>query len=245
MRWWRASSWAAVLLLAASAVVQAQDAPPLDVRVQEEDAGQTVFESLRDFSSFGASVGFLKLFGGDLGADSKTRPVLQGVFRYRFSESWVGMGEFGFGWSAFEAKGDTVLTFNFGTLGTARRVAGFFGSDVRLGAGAGFYRWNYKYHGHSVRDDETFRFYRGIVPGGYLGLESEVRVTRHVTLVGLLQHHFVFTGDGDKFQSLFDQDHRFLSFRLGANYHFSPYQGILWERKGQQNIRLESGQEGK
>jgi hypothetical protein len=180
---------------------------------------------------------------------------MQAVFRYRFSENWIGTGEFGFGWNAME--GDTVVTMSFGTLGVARRIGTLLGMDLRASGGAGMYRWNHKYSGNSLRDSHivqtdggpvdlgTQRFYRGISPGGYLGLETERRLTRYVTFIAMLQGHYVFTADEEKFNYLFDQNHVMTTLRIGASYHFSPYQGILWERSGDKKIRLESGREGK
>lgn len=255
--WGRAVAMAMVAAAVSLVPARAQEQKQVDLVITGDQAQKkTVFQSLSQFSSYGATGGLMKVFGGDLGKDAQIRPVMQGVLRYRFSEIWVGTGEFGFGWNSFKDQGDTVLTFNFGTLGAARRIAQRYGLDVRAAAGAGFYRWNYKHKGKSLRDSHivndpfegptdlgTQRFYRGIAPGGYLGLEAERRLTRHVTLITLLQAHYVLTADRDLYRYLFDSNHALLSWRLGANYHFSPYEGILWERKGQKKIRLESGRE--
>jgi hypothetical protein len=251
----------AAVLAAASAlggVARAQDpvaANSSDIAVDETRKSPAVnFPSLNQFSSYGFSTGLMKVQGGDLGKNAQVKPVLQAVFRYRFNDTWTGVGEFGFGWNSFKDQGDTVLAFNFGTLGAARSIGRHLGTEMRAAGGVGFYRWNYKYKGNSLRDSEgrlvggvpgpgTQRFYRGIDPGLYVGLESEYRLTRHVTLLGILQQHYVFTADKEKFNRLFDENHGILSFRLGANFHFSPYEGILWTRNTQQKIRLESGRE--
>lgn len=218
---------------------------PSDIFVDESEGQEDViFESLTGFTGYGFTVGGFKLLGGELAGKSQVRPLLQGAFRYRFNESWQGVGEFGFGWSSFEAKGDTVMTTTFGTLGLLRSVTELLGADVRAGGGLGFYRWNYKFNGKSIRDDVTQRFYRGFVPGFYLGAEAERRLTQHVTATGSLQNHYIFTSS-DKFQSLFDGNYDALTFRFGLNYHFSPYEGIIWERKETKRIRLESGKAGK
>lgn len=248
MRWLSAFAVAGLMMTAAVFVgsVAAQEASPEDLYV-DETAGQdrTIFQSLRDFGSFGGSVGIMRVFGGDLGADAKIKPILLGTFRYRFSDRWIGVADFGFGWNDFDAKEDTVLTFTFGTLGVVRTVAQPWGLQLRAGLGAGFYRWNYKWHGHSIRDPQTFRFYKGLDPGAYFGLEAERRITRYVTLTGTLRDHFVFTADEEQFEVLFDKNHSFVDLRIGVNYHFSPYEGMLWERKRTQKIRLESGKGGK
>ena len=54
-----------------------------------------------------------------------------------------------------KAKGpftDTVLAVTSGTLGLLRHISGAFNLDWKLGGGAGFYRWNYKIKGKTVRD---------------------------------------------------------------------------------------------
>ena len=212
--------------------------------------------SLAQFTSYGFSTGYMKVFGGTIGRQSQPEPILQGIFRYRFNDVWIGTGDFGFGWNSFKDQGDTVLTFKMGTIGAARKIARRLGCDIRVAGGLGVYRWNYKYSGQSLRDSDrilpngevipgTERFYRGIAPGGYLGGEAEYRLTRHVTLLALLQQHYVFTADKTLFHSLFDENHGILSFRIGTSYHFSPYQGILWESKRTNKIRLESGKEGR
>lgn len=229
---------------------------PSDLRVDETKHKSPILPSLRQFGSFGPSLGMMKVLGGDLGSQSQANPVMQGVFRYRFSDNWIGEGEFGFGWNNFKSQGDTVLAFTFGTLGAMRRFAHRFDTDFRGGAGAGMYRWDYKYHGKALRD--RFRaggpdslptyggselLYKGFVPGGFLGLEAERRMARHVTLTLALQQHMVFTSNS-KFLRLFNRNYSFTSFRIGANYHFSPTEGILWERKQNRVIRLESGKAG-
>lgn len=259
MRWSSVSTMTSALfaVILACGSGQAQESPG-----SAAPAGQaqprTLFQSLNQFSAVGGTFGLLNLFGGDLGADAKARPLMQAAFRYRFSDRWIGTSEPGFGWSAFKAQGDTVLTFTFGTIGAARRLGSVLGLDCRASAGIGYYRWHYKHHGRSLRDSGpttgpdgavvdpgTQRRYKGLSPGGYLGGEAEYRLTGHVTLLALAQMHYVLTADKELFNYLFDQNHGFLGARLGAVYHFSPYEGILWERKQDTRIRLESGREGR
>lgn len=245
---------AAVMTVVVPARAQVQ---PGDIVVNEVRKSRTAeFPSLARFSAYGFTTGFSKIFGGELGKKTQTKPILQTVFRYRVNDIWTGTGEFAFAWNGFEDRGDTVVTVTFGTLGAARKIANYRGADVRATGGLGFYRWNYKYRGQSLRDSDrlgsggvilpgTQRFYRGISPGGYLGLESEYRLTRHVTLLGLLQQHYVFTADEEKFNYLFDENHALLSLRIGVTYHFSPDEGILWEGRKVKKIRLESGKEAR
>ncbi len=226
----------------------AQESSPTsatDIVVREDKVeAKKAFGTLNGFSSYGATLGGMRIFGGDLAKGAQMRPLLQAAFRYRFSDKWTGLGEFGMGWNSFKDRGDTVATFNFGTIGAMRSLSVWKGAVWRAGGGVGMYRYNYKFKGESLRDPETQRFYRGFVPGVYIGSELERRVTSHVTVTGQLQNHFVFTG-ADRYSQLYDVNHSFLGFRLGLHYHFSPYEGILWERKDNQKIRLTSGASGK
>jgi hypothetical protein len=172
------------------------------------------------------------------------RPSLQGAFRYRFSEDWVGVGEFGFGWNSYQDKGDTVLTVTSGTLALYRHVSGFLNFDWKLGAGAGFYSWNYKYKGESIRDPETQLHLRATAPGFFTGMEVERRITKYVTLLMTTQYHFLFSANEDDYPTLLGGNDSFAAMRFGVNYHFSPYEGILWEREQKRVIRLESGRTG-
>lgn len=212
---------------------------------REASTPTRVLESLRDFGAFGASAGgMLFLADEDASKGARVRPSLQGIFRFRFSDDWVGVGEFGMGWNAYAGKGDTVLTVTSGTMGAYRRVAKLAGLDTRVGAGAGLYRWNYKFSGKSIRDPETQLHLRALVPGVFTGLELEGRLTAHVTLTGTGQLHYLFSSNKDDFPTVLGGSDAFAAARLGVNYHFSPYRGILWERKERRVIRLESGQAG-
>ena len=218
---------------------------PSDIFVSEEagDEGD-IFESLQGFSGYGASLGTIRFYGSDAVDGAKTRFLLQGNYRYRFNEDWIGTGDFGFGWNSFEARGDSVLTVNFGALVAMRQFSGFQGLDWRAGGGFGLYRWNYKFNGKTLQDGGTgHHFYRGFVPGVILALEAEKRITQHVTLTGSAQNHYIFSGD-DKFDFLFDQNLKAYAFRLGIHFHFSPYEGILWEQEEDQGLTLDSGQSG-
>ncbi|MFN8549672.1 MAG: hypothetical protein U0527_17310 [Candidatus Eisenbacteria bacterium] len=226
---------------------QAQDSPTVatDIAVREDKVeAKKAFGSLNGFSSYGATLGGMRVFGGDLAKGAQVRPLLQAAFRYRFTDRWIATGEFGMGWNSFADRGDTVATFNFGSIGALRQVGLVKGAIWRAGGGVGMYRWNYKISGKSVRDPITQRFYRGFVPGLFLGTELERRATRHVTVTAALQQHYVFTG-ANRFESLYDSNHSFVGLRFGVHYHFSPYEGILWERKESKKIRLTSGQAGK
>ncbi|MCA9727010.1 MAG: hypothetical protein KC729_04950 [Candidatus Eisenbacteria bacterium] len=238
-------AWPLVLLFLAGLprFAPAQSSPS-DIFVNEDAEEEEVFEPLRGFTGYGMTMGVIRLHGGEVTKGAKVRPVLQGDFRYRFSDRWIGKGEFGFGWNGFDARADTVLAVTYGTLGALREFRDVVGLTLRAGVGLGMYRWNYKNGGKSVRDPVTQRFYRGFVPGGYVGLEGEHRLTRHVTYTLAFQEHVIMTG-ADRYQSLFNEDIAAWTARLGVHYHFSPYEGIIWERKVNRKISLTSGRADK
>lgn len=253
-RWMRAAALSALLvatLFATCAIVSAQNDGSTntarDIQVIDTPDGptKTVFGPLDGFGSYGATMGIMRLVGGELASKASPRPLLQASMRYRFSEKWVGVGDFGMGWNAFEARGDTVFTAIYGTLGALRAIGKVKGATLRGAGGLGFYSWKYLFHGKSLRDPKTQRFQRGIAPGGYLGLDLERRVSPHIVVTGNLQHHLLFTADSDAFATFFDQNQSFLAFRAGLHYHFSPEEGIKWERKKSQKRVLESGKAGK
>jgi len=230
--------------LLAGGSARSQDTPS-DLRVDESKQKGTLMPSLREFGSFGPALGMMKLFGGTLGSKAQVKPVMQGVFRYRFSDDWVGLGEFGFGWNSFRSEGDTVLAFTYGTLGVARRFASALDSDFRALGGVGMYHYQYKFHGKELRDPgEKQQLYFGYVRGLFLGVEGERRMARHVTVTATLEDHFVFTSS-NRYVQLFNRNYSFATLRLGANYHFSPTEGIKWERRTRRVITMESGKETK
>lgn len=230
-----------VLALARDAAAQSS---PTDIFVADETETEEVFEPLRGFTGYGMTMGIIRVHSAEVAEGAQIRPVLQGDFRYRFSDQWIGKGEFGFGWNGFEAREDTVLALTYGTLGLERELHNLLGMTFRLGAGGGMYRWNYKSEGKSVRDPITHRFYRGFVPGGYVGLEGERRLTRHVTTTLAFQNHYIFTAS-DRYERLFDENLGAWTARLGVHYHFSPYEGIIWERKINRKIQMTSGKADK
>ena len=232
------------LVGAAEAVAQERSVPSEPV-AEEASTPTKVFQSLRTFGSFGANLGWMRFLSDeDASGGALVRPSMQAAFRYRFSEAWVGVGEFGFGYNAYEDKGDTVLTVTSGTLGLYRHLSNALNFDWKLGFGAGYYAWNYKFKGESVRDPESQLRLRGSAPGFFTGLEVERRITKHVTFLMTNQYHFLFSANEDDFPTLLGGNDSFFAMRFGVNYHFSPTEGILWEREQRRVIRLESGKAG-
>lgn len=247
-RWkqgWGVSGGFFILLMMWLAVGSAfSQSSPSDIFVDEDSVEEEEeYESLVGFTGYGASLGGIKFFGPSGVDGSKTKFVLQGNFRYRFGERWIGSGEFGFGWNSFEARGDTVLAVNFGSLSLLREFSGYQGMTWRVGGGAGLYGWNYKFDGKSIRDRGSQQFYNGFDPGLVLTMEAERRIGAHTTLSAALQDHYIFSAD-DKFDDLFDSNLNALIFRLGIHFHFSPYEGILWEGEDDLGGRLGSGEDG-
>jgi hypothetical protein len=229
----------------AAAAQEAPSPPPVGDVAPEAPAPKPVLQSLVDFGSFGLNAGLMRFIADSDASENPTiRPSLQAAFRYRFNEKWVGVGEFGFGWNAYKDKGDTVMTVFSGTVGAYRHISQALDLDWKLGGGIGFYRWNYKFNGRSIRDPKTELYYRAVDPGLFTAVEAEKRLSPHVTLVGTAQLHYIFSANKDDFPTAFGGNDGYVALRLGANYHFSPYEGILWEKKVKRTIRLTSGKAG-
>ena len=219
--------------------------PPVGDVAPEAPAPRPVLQSLAAFGSFGVNAGFMRFIAdSDASKDAILRPSTQAIFRYRFNDRWVGVSEIGFGWNAYRDRGDTVLTVFSGTLGAYRHLSQALDLDWKVGGGIGFYRWNYKFHGKSIRDPKTELFYRSVDPGVFTAVEAEKRLSPHVTLIGTAQLHYIFSANTADFPTAFGGNDSYMALRFGANYHFSPYEGILWEKKVKRTIRLTSGKAG-
>jgi hypothetical protein len=224
--------------------------PPRDLAepTAAVEAKRSAFQSLKEFGSFGASLGLMSFIADeDASKDALVRPTLSTVFRYKFSEKWVGVGEFGFGWNAYKDRADTVMSVYSMAIGAFRHVGRPLGLDLRVGGGGGFYRWQYKDTAtiaEPVRDPQTELEYKGFDPGLFAGLEAEHRLSTHVTLLGQTQLNYLFSKNEEDFPTQFGSNDAFFQIRLGVNYHFSPYEGILWERKTKRTIKLTSGKAG-
>ncbi|MBD3337366.1 MAG: hypothetical protein GF355_17775 [Candidatus Eisenbacteria bacterium] len=190
---------------------------------------QAVSPQLDGFASFGASFGVMKwIFDVDVAEDASIRPMLKGVFRYRFSRDWVLVGESGFGWNSYPEPADAVTIVVPTTFGVLHRLRDQWGFAVYLGAGGGLYYWNHKVKSISFRDPWTDQKHKGFEPGLYVGLEGEQQLSDHLTLSMTLQNHYMFSTHKDDFPAAFGEDDDFVSLRLGVNYHWSPRRGIIW-----------------
>ena len=199
----------------------------------------------------------MKVFGGELGKNTQAKPILQTVFRYRFNDTWIGTGEFGFGWNSFKDRGDTVLTFTFGTLGAARKIGQplrhrparhrrprFLPLELQVQrAEPARPRPPACRRSHPARDaallprDLARRLSR---PGERVPADPPRHPAR-ASAAALCADR----GQGPSSTPSSTRTTPCLSLRFGVTYHFSPDEGILWEGKKVKKIRLESGKEGR
>jgi hypothetical protein len=190
--------------------------------------GDAVSPSLNKFASFGASMGFMKwVFDVDVAEGARVKPMLKGVFRYRFNQTWVLVGESGFGWNDYEEPENTVSTVFPTTMSLYRRIREPFGVALYLGAGPGVYFWDHKRKGKTFRDPWTDNFQKGWEPGLALTLEAERQFWPQITLTLTVQNHYLFSTGKDDLPAAFGDDDDFLDARLGVNFHWSPTQGII------------------
>lgn len=189
---------------------------------------QAVSPSLDGFASFGGSLGFMKwIFDVDVADGSQVKPMLQGVFRYRFSRNYVLVAESGFGWNDYENPKDSVTTVFPTTFGLLRRVREPLGVAIYLGGGAGFYYWDHKDKGKTFRDPWTEYKQKGFEPGLFLTLEGERQISRQITMTLTVQNHYMISIHGDELPAAFGEDDDFVSFRIGVHFHWSPTRGII------------------
>jgi hypothetical protein len=190
--------------------------------------GHAVSSQLDGFASFGGSVGLMKwMFDVDVSDESRARPMLQGVFRYRINRNWVVAGEAGFGWNDYPEPKDAVTVVFPATFSVQRRVWEPMGVALYAGGGGGIYFWEHKVKGKTFRDPWTENFQKGFEPGLFLTLEGEKQISRQITLTLTLQNHYMFSTHGDELPAAFGEDDDFISARLGVHFHWSPTRGII------------------
>ncbi|MBU2691032.1 MAG: hypothetical protein KJ970_08890 [Candidatus Eisenbacteria bacterium] len=190
---------------------------------------QAVSSNLDGYASFGATFGVMKwVFDVDVADESRIRPVMKAVFRYRFSRKMILVGESGFGWNDYPKPIDEVTVVFPTTFGFLRHLREQWGTAIYYGGGAGIYYWDNKRNGRSNRDAWTDNQLKGFEPGFYLSLESEKQITDHVTLTLTFQNHYIISTHGDDFPAAFGDDDDYVSLRMGFHYHWSPQKGIIW-----------------
>jgi hypothetical protein len=184
---------------------------------------------LDGYASFGASFGVMKwIFDVDVAEESRIRPMMKAVFRYRFSRKTLLVGESGFGWNDYPEPEDEVTVVFPTTFGMLRLLRDQWGTAIYYGGGAGIYYWDNKREGHTNRDAWTDNKRKGFEPGLYIALESEKQLTDHVTMTMTLENHYIFSTHGNDLPAAFGENDDYFSFRLGVHYHWSPRKGIIW-----------------
>jgi len=190
---------------------------------------------LNGLASFGASGGFMRWFADSdarsyNGHAAQVRLMGKAVFRYRFSTDWLGAIEAGYGWNGYQDSGDMTLVVIPLTAGVERRVGEVWHLTASAAAGGGIYIWGLRRDGQFLRDPETSERLQATSPGVYLGGTGEFHVSTHVTsTVQVVAHYMLATGgQKDDFPTALGGDDVFTEVRIGLNYYFSPYEGLIW-----------------
>ncbi|MCK4412331.1 MAG: hypothetical protein KAY32_02180 [Candidatus Eisenbacteria sp.] len=189
---------------------------------------------LDNFGSFGISVGAMRwLADADArefeGSTAQIRPMVKGVFRYRFNEAWLGTIEAGYGWNGYADSGDLTTVVIPVTVGMERRLRELWGATTSLAFGGGVYVWGQRRDGEFLRDPATSKRLQATDPGAYLGGVSEFHVSDHVTCTTHLTVHYIYSTHADDYPTLLGDDDIFTDLRIGLNYYFSPYEGLVWD----------------
>ena len=194
---------------------------------------------LNGLASFGAGGGLMRWVADSDAAKyngnaAQIRPIGKAVFRYRFNTTWLGTVEAGYGWNGYPNTGDATLVVIPLTLGVERRVGNLSSITTSLAGGAGMYIWGFRQGGQFLRDPVTSERLQATSPGAYLGGTGEFHVSTHVTSTIHLNVHYILSTGAieDRYPTAFGGDDVFIELRMGLNYYFSPYQGLIWEPSG-------------
>jgi hypothetical protein len=188
---------------------------------------------LDGLASFGISLGVMNWLADEdarehEGYSAQIRPIGKAVFRYRPNSTWTISVETGYGWNSY-AESDNLITWVVPTtVGLERRLGDTWGSTTALAFGAGFYVWGQRRDGNCLQDPVTHKDLNATDPGAYLGLATESHLTPHVTFLGQIDLHFIYSTHKDDFTGRLGGNDLFLDLRLGVNYYFSPYEGLVW-----------------
>jgi len=188
---------------------------------------------LNSLASFGVAGGVMQWLADDDarsfdGQSAQMRPMAKAVFRYRFNTDWLGAIEAGYGWNGYAESGDLTLVVIPLTIGVERRVAELWTMTTSLTAGTGIYVWGLRRDGEFLRDPETSEERQATDPGVYLGASGEFHVSSHVTSTIHWNWHYILSTHADDFPSALGGDDLFTELRIGLNYYFSPYEGLIW-----------------
>ncbi|MCK4304304.1 MAG: hypothetical protein KAY24_08710 [Candidatus Eisenbacteria sp.] len=197
-----------------------------------------VHSELCSMGSFGISLGAMQWladsdareYRGDeygAGGTAELRLLGKAVFRYRLDMNWLLSMETGFGWNGYPDSGNLVLWVIPTTVGAERRIGEISGFTTSLCFGGGVYVWGQRRGGNFLVDAVTCEKYHATDPGAYLGLGGETHMTDHVTVTGLAAAHYIYSANRDDFKDRLGGDDVFAEIRIGINYYFSPYTGLV------------------
>jgi hypothetical protein len=194
---------------------------------------------LTEKGSFGLSVGMMRWLEDEDAAEweghpAQIRPIAKAVFRYRANDTWVLSVETGFGWNSYAESDDLVTWVIPTTIGFERRIGDLWGAATSVAAGGGFYVWARRRDGNYLRDPITFNALHATDPGVYLGFTAEDGLTEYVTVMAQTQLHFIYSAHASDFEGELGGSDLFLDLRIGVNYYFSPYEGLIWGESDEQ-----------
>lgn len=216
----------------------------------------TIGTELNGFGSFGVSLGLMRWFadadarrlrtaveqpdGGWTytdGSSAQVRPIGKAVFRYRVNSTYLVSVETGFGWNSYANSNDTVTWVIPTTAGVERRVGELWGTTTSLCFGGGAYVWGRRQQGDFLLEPQTSRKLHGVDPGLYVGGVGEFHLSNHVTCAIHSTLHYVLNLHDDDFPVAMGGDDLFADLRIGVNYYFSPYEGMVTRPGGEGRSR--------
>jgi hypothetical protein len=189
---------------------------------------------LNGLGSFGISLGTMRWWAdGDArsfqGQGAVPRLMGKAVFRYRVSTDWLVAMESGFGWNGYPESNDVTTWVIPSTLGLERRLRDVAGATTSLCFGAGAYVWGRWEQGSTMNDPVSHRALRALDPGLYGGLAGETHLSQHVTCAAHFTVHGILATHPSRFRGELEGTKLFTELRLGVNYYFSPYEGLIWK----------------
>jgi hypothetical protein len=193
----------------------------------------TIGSELNGLASFGAGIGVMRWLADKdarsfQGHAASFRPDGKLVFRYRIDTDWLVSLETGFAWNGYPESNDVTTWVIPSTLGVERRFRDVFGATTSFCAGAGAYVWGRWEAGQTMLDPVTSHPLHALDPGGYVGMAGEFHASEHVTCSTHLTVHGVLSTHGDEFKGMLGGTKMFTDLRVGVNYYFSPYEGMIW-----------------
>ncbi|MFH1144573.1 MAG: hypothetical protein V1774_08535 [Candidatus Eisenbacteria bacterium] len=193
----------------------------------------TVGTEFNGLASFGVGGGLMRWLADEDassldGQAAQVRPIGKAVFRYRFSTNWLAALEAGYGWNGYAESGDRTLIVIPLTLGMERRLGDMWGLTMSGAGGAGIYVWGLRQDGQFLRDPETTKTIQAVDPGLYAGGTGEFHLSNHVTSTVHWNFHYIFSTHKSDYPTMLGENDLFTELRIGVNYYFSPYEGLVW-----------------